>query len=317
MAAVILVHGLGMAWAGWAPGGYPVGYGFLLVCALVCAAISTFLLSRVPDTDFGGMKAARSSWLEQVREPLRDTGFRRLILFNAIFQGTIQLAGPYFPYYFTSELHIPMRSVAFWTVLTNLGWFAAATFWGRRVDRVGGSRPAFRLTTNFIALSPLFYVFSSAATVSRIAPFDYFMNGMAWAGYILVYTKLQLERSPRGKCASYFAVGAVATAIASAFGNLLGGQIALWLQPYGGFRALFLIATFARFGVVWGLGHLVFDDRFNLGSVRRIKTGWREALLAKFEKRGGPASSANTPYTRASDEEFGQKEPASFGLGPV
>jgi hypothetical protein len=258
MAAVIVVHALGMVWAGWKPGGYPAGYGILLGCALICAAYSTFLLSRVPDTDFGGEVHERKSWIEQVREPLRNPGFRRLVIFNAIFQGTVQLAGPYFPYYYTRELHIPMSSVAFWTVLTNLGWFATATFWGRRIDRVGGSRTAFRFAVNLIALSPLFYVFSGALAVTRIAPLEYFTNGMAWAGYTLVYTKLLLERSPRGKCASYFVVGAVATALASAIGNLMGGQIALWLQPWGGFRALFLVAAVARFGVVWGLGHLMF-----------------------------------------------------------
>lgn len=254
-AAVIAVHLLGIALAGWMPKGLPGGYGILLVLALGSAALSTFFLSKVPDVRFEG-DARGKKWIEAVREPLDDRGFLRLMVFNAAFQGSVQLAGPYFPYYFTHELRIPMSFVAFWTVLTNVGWFIAASGWGRKIDHGDGCRSSFWITANLISISPLFYAFTGASAVSRLAPLDYLASGLAWAGYTLVFTKLLLERSGKGKCAGYFAVSSAATAIASAAGNLLGGQIASLF----GFRALFVIAAIARFGVVWGMGHFFIGD---------------------------------------------------------
>jgi hypothetical protein len=256
--AVIAAHFMGLLWAGWAPGGYPVGYGILLSGAVICAGISTLVLNKVPNVvlDDRSIPEQAPGWIETIRKPLKNRAFRQLVIFNTAFQFSIQIAGPFFPYYFTKELHISMSSVAFWTLLTNVGWFISAMYWGRRVDRVGGWRMSLLVTGSMLAISPIFYVFTSATSVRIFAPLEYFVNGIFWAGYMLVYTKLQLERSPLGSREGLFAfaVAAAAAAVGSAVGNLAGAQLASLLLPWGGFRALFLLTTILRMSTVWGLG---------------------------------------------------------------
>ncbi|MDR3608758.1 MAG: MFS transporter [Oligoflexia bacterium] len=271
MVAVIVVHFLGILWAGWRPGGYPAGYGILLGCACLSAALSTWLLAKVPDVQSIRAEnevAPSTRMIDLIREPFRDEMFRNLVLFNAAFQFSIQIAGPYFPYFFTKELGFSMGTVAFWLMLGNIGWFVAALFWGRRIDRVDGWRSAFLASATLISISPMFYVFTGAGSVRVFAPFEYFSNGMFSAGYLLVYMKLQLERSPQGKSAGPFAVASAAAALSSGIGNLAGAQLAIWLQPWGGFRALFLIATVLRLATVWGLGYLLLGKQYRV--VREI-----------------------------------------------
>ena len=104
MAAVVAAHAAACFWVGWRPGGVHLGYGVLLILALLCAAISTTLLGRVPDVRRGD-RARESLRPGNLLEPLRHPRFGSLILFGAVFNGAMQLAGPYFPYYFTKELH--------------------------------------------------------------------------------------------------------------------------------------------------------------------------------------------------------------------
>jgi hypothetical protein len=259
MIAVIAAHLLGTIWAGWKIDGYPVGYGILLVSAVVCAGVSTIVLARVPDVSVHDADDLEHPGKWALFRPLANRPFRDLVIFNTAFQFSIQIAGPYFPYYFTHELHISMGTVAFWTLLTNIGWFLSAMFWGRRIDRVGGWRLSFLVTGSMLAVSPLFYVFTGGETIRLIGPCEYFVNGLFWAGYMLIYTKLQLERAPSGNREAIFAfaLAAALAAVGSAAGNLIGAQLALVLAPWGGFRALFFIAGLLRLGAVWGVGQLV------------------------------------------------------------
>ncbi len=255
MAAVILAHALAVLLVGWRPGGIHLGYGVLLLLALASAALSTFLLRRVKDvrrtreeTSPGPLR------FSDILEPLRDKRFRSLILFGALFNGSVQLAGPFFPYYFTRELHLPLSTVSFWTILTNLGWFAASVYWGKCADGNRRLGLPFWVALHLIALSPAFYVFASPEMAMRIGPVDYFTNGIFWAGYSLVFTTLILDACPANRCGIYYSVYAACNGLAGAAGSLLGGQLALILVPVGGFKTLWVVASVLRLSVI-GLLH--------------------------------------------------------------
>jgi MFS family permease len=191
--------------------------------------------------------------LTSLKEPLRDPKFRRVIVFSASFNAAIQLAGPYFAYYFTKELGIGMSSVATWAMATNLGAFTAAGFWGARLDRVGGARTIVRVCAALIGLSPLWYLSSDADVIRWIGGIDYFVNGMAWSGFTLSMTTLAIRHCPPGKNAAYFSVYSACNGLASGLAALLGGSLAQWLEPWGGFRALWVVASCLRFAVLIGL----------------------------------------------------------------
>jgi hypothetical protein len=267
MGAVILAHGVGFFLVSWKPGGYSMGFGLMLAGALVCAVFSTLLLTRIPDATPAPESRSRcereggGQWLQRLREPLGDSRFRDILIFSAVFNGTIQLAGPFFPYYFTRELRIPMSTIAFWTVLMNLGWFLAAVAWGkwmdRKRDRLGAG---FWVATHMICLSPIYYVVPGLAWATRVGPIDYFTNGIAWAGYSLFLTTRLMSVCPRGKSAYYFSVNSAASGLSGVLGNLLGAQLAIALQPWGGFRALWVVTTASRLAVLWGLHRLLMQD---------------------------------------------------------
>ena len=241
----------------WRPGGLYAGFALLGALSVTVAGISTWLLGRVEDagTPTGGVPGGLGELSSWVASPLRDPVFRGVVIYGAAFNGVMQLASPYFPYYFTRELGFPMSRVAFWTVLTNLGCLLAAGRWGGYIDRAGAHpRGVMRAMGSLVAVSPLFYITASVGWVRFIAPWDYFTNGMIWVGYWLALTTLLYRSIPRhASPALCFSIYTAAAGLCGAIGSMAGGKLAEMLGPWGGFRALFLLSSLLRFAVIWGL----------------------------------------------------------------
>jgi len=259
MGALVVANLLASLWVGWKPAGYFAGYAIIGMLGLVAAATSTFLLSRVPDISLPRRTSAAKERgvVGSFLEPLEDRRFRNLLLYAALFNGALQLGGPYFPYYFTKDLKIPMDLVAIWMVLTNVGCFVASAAWGRRIDRLGDPRSMLWVLGHLIALAPLWYLVPSAEWIRWIAPVEYLTNGIWWSGYVLAMTALLFEACPKEGSARYFSVFTAASGLSGALCSFLGGNLAHWLAPWGGFRALWVIATLARLAVLWGAFRLL------------------------------------------------------------
>jgi MFS family permease len=291
MAALMGANLLASTCIDWRPHGYRAGYALLGGLAIVAATLSTFLLSRVRDAGEPRADAVRTRlrfsrakvqarlisvlrqpqsirlpFFSRIVAPLRNRRFRNVVIFGAAMNGVMQLAGPYFPYYFTKELHIPMSQVAFWLVLSNIGCLCAAGYWGRKLDRTGDARPTLRFTSILISISPLFYLTPAVHWIRLIAPVDYLTNGMIWVGYQLALTTLLFKAIPSERPAFCFSIYTAAAGLTGAAGSLLGGRLASLLLPWGGFRALWLLAGLLRLAVVFGLFNFLYEEKEKINS---------------------------------------------------
>jgi len=244
MIAMVSANLIASFWVDWRPHGYYAGYVILAVLALLCATVSTFLLTKIPEPA-AIPRIEKQTFFELIREPFRNRRFRNVLIFGALMNGAVQLAGPFFPYYFTKELKIPMASVAIWTMLASAGSVLASGFWGRKIDRGAAAKIAFYCGL-LVSCSPLPYVINSGKWISMIGGAEYFSNGLYSSGYLLAMTAMLFEACPEGRNAIYFSVAIAANGICGALANFVAARIAVWLIPLGGFRALFAIASVCR-----------------------------------------------------------------------
>jgi len=261
MVALMVANLIAASWVDWRPGGYYVGYAMLGILAIVSAGMSTGLLAFVPSRisaqtapvighrpKHAAVRPARDFW-KSCMAPLRDPKFRPILIFGSAFNGALLISGPYFSYYFTSELKVPMSTIAVWGIITNLGCFLSAPVWGRKIDRSGAHRSVW-IAGIMMASSPLWYCVRSVAWVRAIAPFEFFTNGLAAVGYTVAGNALLFQAAPHEDNAAYFSVYTAASGLVGALAAFLGGRLAVWLGPYGGFRALWLVSSGVRFGVL-------------------------------------------------------------------
>jgi hypothetical protein len=223
-------------------------FAIILGLALLAALGSSVMLMAVP--------APRKS--HSTRRPtlglLLKPELLSILLVGAAFQASISIAGPYFPYYFTHEVGLSSSEVVFWYAMTQAGISVAALFWGKRWDLAfaGRHRPPsqlFMFCGAMIAFSPLPYVIRDPALLHWIGPPEYFINGLAWAGFSVGLNTLLFRAIPNrdaGLTALLFSALTALQGVAGAAAAALGSKIALWLAPWGGFRALWVVSTSFR-----------------------------------------------------------------------
>ncbi len=90
-------------------------------------------------------------------KPLRDPRFRVVLVLWPLLNGVVQIMGPFFPYFFTSEVGVPMSRIALWILLGNLGSLMTVGFLGARIDRTGNSLEVVRWMGLLLAVQPLLY----------------------------------------------------------------------------------------------------------------------------------------------------------------
>ena len=95
--------------------------------------------------------------------------------------------------------------------------------------------------------------------MSAIGPVEYFFNGVGWAGFQLALIALLFKSIPPQRTAMCFSLYAAIAGLSGAVCTILGGRLALWLAPVGGFRALWLVTSIVRMSSVWALFSFLGD----------------------------------------------------------
>jgi hypothetical protein len=233
-------------------------FAVLLAVAMLSALGSVLILATLPE---GKPPARRVKHIEL----LRSRPHMRLLVITCLFQAGMGMVGPYFPYYFTHEMGLPSAEISLWYGLTQVGMAVSAIFWGRRWDRTfagRGPKPAsmLRFTGILLALSPLPYVVNDPAWLHWIGPPEYFINGVFFAGFQIGISTILFKavgKQDSGQATVLFSLLAASQGVTSAAAAWLGSKLALWLAPWGGFRALWVVGTAFRLSVaIWVLPRL-------------------------------------------------------------
>ncbi len=259
--------------------------GFLMVgfLGLIAGLTSTSILFRVHDLKNSNWKPSTQTL--SIRLLFKNRGFNRVLIFSSAFHCAIFTAAPYFPYYFTHELNLSMGTVTFWIALSSLGNFLAAGFWGKKIDRAHSLTSIIRGCALKLSFSPLLYLILDARTILWVAPLEYFMNGMAWSGFILALTTTLFRHCPKSHSPQYFSLYSASIGLSSAIGILLGGSLVHLFHDSFGFSALWITAGALRFGTAILLIGLLKNQDIRIPAFSRVrKPAWLSTQLAKQAK---------------------------------
>lgn len=233
----------------------PNGYAALIGLAVVCAAVSTFLLSRQPEPRME--RRTRLPLSVIVTTPLRNPDFRRFMVANLVWQMALAVAAPFFGAHALSVLRLPFTTLATLDVITPAVSLATLPLWGQLADRYGHRRILLLCMIGVIPL-PWFWVIVTPATVYWLY-INAFISGIWWPGINLAILNRMMERIPREARGAYLALFAavtglayfVASSLAGGFADALAG-VTLQLGPLtvNNYEMLFITSSLIRAGVV-------------------------------------------------------------------
>jgi MFS family permease len=236
--------GRGMDWLK-AQGQEPLGYALAFGLAVVFGLVSTLLLFRQPEPELAPRPplSLRQTFLG----PLKETQFRRLIVFLAVWFVTGTLASPFYIVHMMQNLHFSFAAIGVYSMIGGVTGMVMQLLWGRAIDRFG-SRPVTVLNFALVGVMPLLWLF---ATPSFRLPIwgDALLNGLVWSGASLGLWGLLLDLAddPSHR-ESYFAIYSAVTGLGAFAASMLSGVIA---QALHGFTVTIAGRTFINYHVMF------------------------------------------------------------------
>lgn len=203
-------------------------FATMFVAGCVTGLLSARIVAAMPEPI---MPAASGSvrLLELLRQPLKDSNFRRLLVFVGSWQFAVNLATPFFTVFIVRQLHFNVSFVMVLSVVSQIANIMALRTWGMLSDRFA-NKSVLAVCAPVYILSIVGMIGASQAdgrhfVMAWLIILHLFM-GASVAGVTLTSTNIALKLSPRGSATAYVAASATVTAVAAGMAPILGGMLA-------------------------------------------------------------------------------------------
>jgi MFS family permease len=226
------------------------GFTIILGGALFARAFSVYFVSKMDEPPTKILKSKQTS-IFKLSSTLLTTNTGRFILFNALLNFSIFIAGPFYSVYMLRDLHFSYLTYVLINSVGGLSTLVFMTFWGKRVDRAGNIK-VFKFASILLSLVALMWMVS--ANVFYLC-FVQIIVGFAWSGYALTSSIFLYEAAPEKDRIRYIALNNALVYTGCSLGSLLGGALAPLLPTLikpSSLITLFFISGVARlaFGLI-------------------------------------------------------------------
>jgi MFS family permease len=268
-------------WRAGHPGGLE-GFAAIFGVAGIAGALGILFLTMIPHPAHSSVRSEPASLASTLIRPARDTNFRRLLIFVAVWGFSVGLLGPFTSVYMLKELHLSFVPITILNILPSGIIALTQAYWGKLSDHFG-NKPVLRVSTYIVGA---FTVLWLASAPGRWWPLLILQaaSGFGWSAYNLTMNNIVLKIAPAGSRSSYVAsIGAV-TALSQAAAPIVGGVMLSFMQGAGvepilTYYILFAAAFLVRLGATPLLGPLDEPEGMPVGHMIRV--------LGRFRSMGG------------------------------
>ncbi len=218
----------------------PLGFQLAFGLSVLLGLGATFSFSRIQDPA-GDVPTETSTPLRLkslVRDMRQHRGFLIATGVAALWNFSLNIAGPFFSVYQVTNLGATATMVGITAIASSLSSMIAQPFAGRLADR-WGFRKLQLLSSLVIPILPWLWL---VATSPWHIVINNFLGGILWAGYTLASFNMMLYLTPDEQRARYSALHQIVVTLSLAAGAALGGLVvAIW-----GFKAVFFLSGLGR-----------------------------------------------------------------------
>ncbi|HWB91794.1 MAG TPA: MFS transporter, partial [Puia sp.] len=219
-------------------------YAVMFLAGGIVGIAGAFILSRAPEPQ---STMSETHFVRLLRQPLADPNFSRLLIFNAAWVFSLNLATPFFTVYMIKELHLPLSYII---VLSSLGLVSSiltVRVWGRMADKYS-NKTIIAVGGPLYVLCIVGWCFVSIYTqlwaTMVLLLLIHIGSGIATAGINLSLANIGLKLAPREDAIVYLSTQNIIGALFSSIAPLIGGVLAdyftsrnlrismLWTSPH-------------------------------------------------------------------------------------
>jgi MFS family permease len=203
-----------------------IAYAIMFLAGGFVGISGAFILSRAPEPQ---STLSETHFFKLLRQPLKNSNFSRLLLFNAAWAFSLNLATPFFTVYMIRTLNLPLSYII---VLSSIGLLSSIftiRTWGAWADRfsnktiIGVGAPIYILCIIgwcFVGIYTHLYANLILLVLIHIG------SGLSTAGINLSLTNIGLKLAPKEDAIVYLSTQNIIVAFFSSVSPLLGGILA-------------------------------------------------------------------------------------------
>jgi MFS family permease len=211
------------------PGREPLhAYAGAFIGAALAGFVSSWFLSQVPEPPMARMSNSAPRLTHMLGRPLRDPGFRKLILFLASWSFSTNLAAPFITVYLLEQLNIGLGLVIGLWACSQFANALTVGLWGRLSDRMSNKAVLMTAAPAVLACLLLLPAAGVLGPLPVLLIVIHLVMGVATGGTALASGNIALRLAPRGEGTAYMATIGMCNAGAAAVAPLLGGLLADW-----------------------------------------------------------------------------------------
>lgn len=225
------------------------GFVVMFTVVLLLSFANGYFWLRIKEPD--RVKSKTTFKLRQiVTMPLKNTGFRKIIIFFVIYNIGLQVGNPFFSVYMVTGLKLNYTYIMVMGMLFTIVYVILVRVWGRIADRKSWN---FVLTYAILTLGithfSWFFVDSSTAFI--MVPLLHILSGVGWAGLGISTFNIQFIYSPADGNTVYIGFNSALGGLMGFLGTVTGSVLLIVLQgmgmnisgfSIGGMQVLFLIS---------------------------------------------------------------------------
>jgi MFS family permease len=218
----------------------PLGYQLAIGLAFLLGIASTFSFSRIKDPLDGSASPTWASFKFSglIHEMRMHPPFVALCAVNALWNFSINIAGPFFTVYMVQNLEATATMVGIVSILATLFSLSIQRKVGGLTDRWGPQRMQL-LSMLLIPILPACWAFTNAMWQIYIINS---LSGILWGAFNLASFHFLLTLTPEAQRARYSALYQIAVTLSLAAGAALGS----WIVTQWGYQGVFLCSALGR-----------------------------------------------------------------------
>ncbi|WP_114938594.1 MFS transporter [Mucilaginibacter endophyticus] len=201
-------------------------YTTLFLTGGALGMVSVYLLLRTPEPVAEEME---EKVLPLFWKSLKNTNFRKLLLFNSLWAFSLNLATPFFAVFMMKSLGLPVAYLIGLGILSQLSGILSLNLWGQYSDRFS-NKTVIRLCAPLYILCIMAYAFaglpSSQAVALGILALIHIVSGFATAGINLSLSNIGIKLAPKNEAIVYLSAKNMFVAFFSTIAPLVGGLLA-------------------------------------------------------------------------------------------
>jgi MFS family permease len=208
------------------PGVELLAYALMFIAGGVVGIAGAFILAQAPEPQ---STLSDVHFLQLLRQPLRNRNFSRLLIFNAAWVFSLNLATPFFTVYMIRTLGLPLSYIIILSSISLISSILTLRYWGDWADRysnktiIAAGGPLYILCIIgwcFVGIYTHLYANLILLVLIHIG------SGISTAGINLSLANIGLKLAPREDAIVYLSTQNIIMAFFSSISPLIGGLLA-------------------------------------------------------------------------------------------